>query len=46
MKKKSVCFTGHRSVKETAELKNNLLKTACQANRRGAYVFCAGGAVG
>ena len=43
---KSVCFTGHRNVKKTAELKNNLLEQLVKLIDEGATDFYAGGAVG
>ena len=43
---KSVCFTGHRNVKETAELKNALIKQLVKLIDEGATDFYAGGAVG
>ncbi len=46
MKMKSVCFTGHRNVKETAELKKSLLEQLVKLIDEGADVFYAGGAVG
>lgn len=46
MKMKSVCFTGHRNVKETAELKEHLLEQLVKLIGEGADVFYAGGAVG
>jgi len=46
IKMKSVCFTGHRSVKETSELKNNIIEQLVKLIAEGAEVFYAGGAVG
>lgn len=46
MEMKSVCFTGHRNVKETAGLTNNLLEQLVKLIAEGAEVFYAGGAVG
>ncbi len=43
---KSVCFTGHRNVKETAELKKALIKQLVKLIDEGAADFYAGGAVG
>ncbi len=43
---KSVCFTGHRNVKETAELKNSLINQLVKLINEGAADFYAGGAVG
>ncbi len=43
---KSVCFTGHRNVKETAELKKRLLEQLIKLIGEGGDVFYAGGAVG
>ncbi len=43
---KSVCFTGHRNVKETAELKKALIKQLVKLIDKGATDFYAGGAVG
>ncbi len=45
-KLKAVCFTGHRSVKETAELKKALIKQLVKLIDEGATDFYAGGAVG
>ena len=45
-KNKSVCFTGHRNVKETSELKNALIKQLVKLIDEGATDFYAGGAVG
>lgn len=43
---KSVCFTGHRNVKGTAELKKNLFEQLVKLIDEGADVFYAGGAIG
>ena len=43
---KSVCFTGHRNIKETAELKKALIKQLVKLIDEGATDFYAGGAVG
>lgn len=43
---KYVCFTGHRNVKETAELKETLIKKLVKLIDEGATDFFAGGAVG
>lgn len=43
---KNVCFTGHRNVKETAKLKNALIKQLVKLIDEGATNFYAGGAVG
>lgn len=43
---KSVCFTGHRNVKETAELKEALIRQLIKLIDKGAADFYAGGAVG
>ncbi len=43
---KSVCFTGHRNIKKTAELKKALIKQLVMLFDEGADVFYAGGAVG
>lgn len=43
---KNVCFTGHRNVKETGELKNALIKQLVKLIDEGATEFYAGGAVG
>lgn len=43
---KNVCFTGHRNVKETADLKNALIKQLVKLINEGATNFFAGGAVG
>ncbi len=45
-KHKSVCFTGHRNVKETAELKKALIEQLVKLIDEGAADFYAGGAVG
>ncbi len=45
-KRKAVCFTGHRNIKETAELKNALIKQLVKLIDEGATDFYAGGAVG
>lgn len=45
-KNKSVCFTGHRNVKETTELKNALIKQLVKLIDEGTADFYAGGAVG
>ncbi len=46
MKMKSVCFTGHRSVKKSAELKKALAEQLVKLIDKGAAVFYVGGAVG
>ena len=46
MKMKSVCFTGHRNVKKTIELKKSLFEQLVKLIDEGADVFYAGGAVG
>lgn len=46
MKLKSVCFTGHRNVKVTVELKKSLIKQLVNLIGDGAEVFYAGGAIG
>ncbi len=43
---KSVCFTGHRNIKKTAELKKALIKQLVKLIDEGATDFYAGGAVG
>ncbi len=43
---KSVCFTGHRNIKETAELKKALIKQLVKLIDEGATDFYAGRAVG
>ncbi len=43
---KAVCFTGHRNVKETTELKKALIKQLVKLIDEGATDFYAGGAVG
>lgn len=43
---KNVCFTGHRNVKETTELKQTLTKQLIRLIDEGASDFFAGGAVG
>ncbi len=43
---KAVCFTGHRNVKETIELKAALTKQLVTLIEEGATDFYAGGAVG
>ncbi len=43
---KSVCFTGHRNIKETAELKKALIKQLVKLIDEGATDFYAGGCVG
>lgn len=43
---KNVCFTGHRNVKETADLKNALIKQLVKLINEGATNFFVGGAVG
>ena len=43
---KSVCFTGHRNIKETAELKKALIKQLVKLIDQGTTDFYAGGAVG
>ncbi len=43
---KSVCFMGHRNVKETAELKNALINQLVKLINEGVADFYAGGAVG
>lgn len=43
---KNICFTGHRNVKETADLKNALIKQLVKLIDEGATNFYAGGAVG
>ncbi len=43
---KSVCFMGHRNIKETAELKKALIKQLVKLIDEGATDFYAGGAVG
>lgn len=43
---KSVCFTGHRNIKVTAELKNALINQLVKLIDEGATDFYAGGAVG
>ncbi len=43
---KSVCFTGHRNIKETEELKKALIKQLVKPIDEGATDFYAGGAVG
>jgi len=43
---KSVCFTGHRNIKETEELKKALIKQLVKLIDEGAADFYAGGAVG
>lgn len=43
---KNICFTGHRNVKETADLKNALIKQLVKLINEGATNFYAGGAVG
>lgn len=43
---KSVCFTGHRNIKETAELKKRLLEQLVKLIAEGADVFYAGGLSG
>ncbi len=43
---KNVCFTGHRNIKETAELKKALIKQLVKLIDEGAADFYAGGAVG
>ncbi len=43
---KSVCFTGHRNIKETAELQKALIKQLVKLIDEGATDFYAGGAVG
>lgn len=45
-KYKAVCFTGHRNIKETAELKKSLIKQLVKLIDEGATDFYAGGAVG
>lgn len=45
-KQKVVCFTGHRNIKETAELKETLVKQLVKLIDEGASDFYAGGAVG
>lgn len=46
MQMKSVCFTGHRNIKETTELKKKLIEQIIKLIDEGATVFCTGGAVG
>ncbi|MBD5117501.1 MAG: DUF1273 domain-containing protein [Ruminococcaceae bacterium] len=46
MNYKSICFTGHRSIKETAELKKRLYDTLEALIVQGAVNFYAGGAYG
>lgn len=43
---KTVCFTGHRDVKITRELKNRLMATLEKLIQHGCTDFYAGGAVG
>ncbi len=43
---KTVCFTGHRDVKITRELKNRLMETLEKLIQNGCTDFYAGGAVG
>ena len=43
---KTVCFTGHRDVKITRELKNRLMATLEKLIQKGCTDFYAGGAVG
>ncbi len=43
---KNICFTGHRNVKETAELKKALIDQLLELIDEGATDFYAGGAVG
>ncbi len=43
---KSVCFTGHRNIKEPAELKKALIEQLVKLINEGAANFYAGGAVG
>ena len=43
---KSVCFTGHRNIKEKAELKKALIKQLVKLIDEGTTDFYAGGAVG
>ena len=43
---KSVCFTGHRDVKITRELKDRLMETLEMLIQMGCTDFYAGGAVG
>ncbi len=43
---KSVCFTGHRNIKETAELKKALIKQLVKLIDEGATDFYTGSAVG
>ncbi len=43
---KTVCFTGHRDVKITRELKNRLMATLEKLIQNGCTDFYAGGAVG
>lgn len=45
-KHKAVCFTGHRNVKKTVELKKALIKQLLKLIGEGATGFYAGGAVG
>ncbi len=45
-KHKAVCFTGHRNIMETAELKKALIKQLVNLIDEGATDFYAGGAVG
>ncbi len=42
----SVCFTGHRNIKNTAEIKKRLYILLEEVIQNGAVVFLAGGASG